>query len=372
MALKEIKNNSNFFPNDFNDVLRIKNALSSDTDLLKTPELNKKIQSLDSKSTFSAMDSVLNFKSKSYLKELSPCSLILARPCQNDSFSAKINTDLVKQNSLPEDIAINYLRYQSNNKSSYNLVCETLQFLDSLCGSTTGGLGLLGLWINENNFHLVNQTLETLTEYCQGPCRVNQSSIINHESNGIDIIIALILNDIQPLSRNNLEIFYSLKLNASKMLLALLESNDDSANAERIRNVCEFKNIVLCRVAFCKSRLLRRNNLKCLEMLIQLGIVSFYCQVNYRFFDPDLGQASLEVSFAQYCIILNIRFIIVIAHFLIRTQDRSDLVLHCLEASSAKRILLHLFDLEKQLQFGKKCFQIVPQGYNYYFKSPKF
>ncbi|RNA42187.1 inositol 1-4-5-trisphosphate receptor isoform X1 [Brachionus plicatilis] len=254
MAHKEIKNNYNFFPNDFNDVLKIKNALSSDTDILKTPELNKKIQSLDSKSTFSAIDSVLNFKPKSYLKELSPSSLILARPCQNDSFSAKIDTDLVKQNSLPEDIAIveiilrflqllcenhnsdlqNYLRYQSNNKSSYNLVCETLQFLDSLCGSTTGGLGLLGLWINENNFHLVNQTLETLTEYCQGPCRVNQSSIINHESNGIDIIIALILNDIQPLSRNNLEIFYSLKLNASKMLLALLESNDDTANAERI------------------------------------------------------------------------------------------------------------------------------------------
>lgn len=40
-------------------------------------------------------------------------------------------------------------------------------FLDCICGSTTGGLGLLGLYINENNVSLINQTLETLTEYCQ-------------------------------------------------------------------------------------------------------------------------------------------------------------------------------------------------------------
>lgn len=127
-----------------------------------------------------------------------------------------------------------YLRVQPSNKKSYNLVCETLQFLDCICGSTTGGLGLLGLWINENNVHLINQALESLTEYCQGPCRENQYAIINHESNGIDIVIALILNDIQPLSSNNLEMFLALKDNASKLLLAVMESNDDTANAERI------------------------------------------------------------------------------------------------------------------------------------------
>jgi hypothetical protein len=158
------------------------------------------------------------------------------------------------QSNLPEEIAImeiilrflqllcenhnpdlqNYLRFQPNNKTSYNLVCETLQFLDCICGSTTGGLGLLGLWINENNVHLINQALESLTEYCQGPCHDNQYAIINHESNGIDIVIALILNDIQPLSKNNLEMFLALKDNASKLLLAVMESNDDTANAERI------------------------------------------------------------------------------------------------------------------------------------------
>lgn len=67
----------------------------------------------------------------------------------------------------------NYLRSQSN-KTNYNLVCETLQFLDIMCGSTTGGLGLLGLYINEKNVALIIQTLETLTEYCQGPCHENQ------------------------------------------------------------------------------------------------------------------------------------------------------------------------------------------------------
>ncbi|RNA18881.1 hypothetical protein BpHYR1_041872, partial [Brachionus plicatilis] len=43
------------------NVLKIKTTLFTDTDILKTPELNKKIQNLDSKSTFSAIDSVLNF-----------------------------------------------------------------------------------------------------------------------------------------------------------------------------------------------------------------------------------------------------------------------------------------------------------------------
>ena len=61
----------------------------------------------------------------------------------------------------------NLLRDQIKNKNRYNLVSETLILLDVICGSTTGGLGLLGLYINENNVMLINQILETLTEYCQ-------------------------------------------------------------------------------------------------------------------------------------------------------------------------------------------------------------
>uniref|UniRef100_A0A8C9QCW6 Inositol 1,4,5-trisphosphate receptor n=1 Tax=Spermophilus dauricus TaxID=99837 RepID=A0A8C9QCW6_SPEDA len=127
----------------------------------------------------------------------------------------------------------NFLRCQ-NNKTNYNLVCETLQFLDIMCGSTTGGLGLLGLYINEDNVGLVIQGLETLTEYCQGPCHENQTCIVTHESNGIDIITALILNDISPLCKYRMDLVLQLKDNASKLLLALMESRHDSENAERI------------------------------------------------------------------------------------------------------------------------------------------
>ncbi|XP_078091386.1 inositol 1,4,5-trisphosphate-gated calcium channel ITPR2 isoform X4 [Mustelus asterias] len=127
----------------------------------------------------------------------------------------------------------NFLRHQ-NNKTNYNLVCETLQFMDCICGSTTGGLGLLGLYINEKNVSLVNQTLETLTEYCQGPCHENQTCITTHECNGIDIIIALILNDINPLGKYRIDLVLQLKNNASKLLLSIMESRHDSENAERI------------------------------------------------------------------------------------------------------------------------------------------
>uniref|UniRef100_V9I8A8 Inositol 1,4,5-trisphosphate receptor n=1 Tax=Apis cerana TaxID=7461 RepID=V9I8A8_APICE len=127
----------------------------------------------------------------------------------------------------------NFLRNQ-NNKTNFNLVSETLMFLDCICGSTTGGLGLLGLYINEHNVALINQTLETLTEYCQGPCHDNQNCIATHESNGLDIITALILNDINPLGKTRMDLVLELKNNASKLLLAIMESRGDSENAERI------------------------------------------------------------------------------------------------------------------------------------------
>jgi inositol 1,4,5-triphosphate receptor type 1 len=105
-----------------------------------------------------------------------------------DQITSPSSFNNINQTSLSEDIAIseiifrfmqllcenhnhdlqNFLRIQPQNKNTYNLVTETLQFLDCICGSTSGGLGLLGLWINEHNVHLINQALETLTEYCQG------------------------------------------------------------------------------------------------------------------------------------------------------------------------------------------------------------
>lgn len=108
---------------------------------------------------------------------------------------------------------------------------------------------ILGLWINESNVHLVNQTLETLTEYCQGPCKENQSHLINHESNGMDIVAALILNDIQSLPRGDL--LYSLKNNASKLLLALMESNYDALCAERILQALRPKGLLISQNRAC-------------------------------------------------------------------------------------------------------------------------
>lgn len=136
-----------------------------------------------------------------------------------------------------------FLRSQSN-KNNYNMVSETLLFLDCICGSTTGGLGLLGLYINEKNVSLVNQSLETLTEYCQGPCHENQNNIAGHESNAIDIIIALILNDINPLGKTRMDLVLSLKNNASKLLLAIMESRADGVNAERIMSNMTAKQLI--------------------------------------------------------------------------------------------------------------------------------
>lgn len=80
-------------------------------------------------------------------------------------------------------------------------------------------------------------------EYCPciiyiflaGPCHDNQNCIATHESNGLDIITALILNDINPLGKTRMDLVLELKNNASKLLLAIMESRNDSENnAERI------------------------------------------------------------------------------------------------------------------------------------------
>ncbi|VDK64075.1 unnamed protein product, partial [Onchocerca ochengi] len=89
----------------------------------------------------------------------------------------------------------NFLRYQGS-RQNHNLVDETLMFLDVICGSTKGCLGVFGE-IGEHNSSLITQTLVTLTEFCQGPCNENQSA-------------------------------------ASKLLLAVMESRRDADNAERI------------------------------------------------------------------------------------------------------------------------------------------
>lgn len=52
---------------------------------------------------------------------------------------------------------------------------------------------------------------EDLTAVCGG---VLQTCIVTHESNGIDIITALILNDISPLCRYQIEMVLQLKVSS--------------------------------------------------------------------------------------------------------------------------------------------------------------
>ena len=74
------------------------------------------------------------------------------------------------------------------------------------------------------------------TLFSQGPCYENQACIAMHESNGLGIITALILNDINPLGKTRMDLVLELKNNASKLLLAIMESRtSDSENvAEKI------------------------------------------------------------------------------------------------------------------------------------------
>ncbi|VDD89339.1 unnamed protein product [Enterobius vermicularis] len=125
----------------------------------------------------------------------------------------------------------NFLRYQ-NSRQNYNLVDETLMFLDVVCGSTKGSLGVFGE-LGEHNFSLVKQTLVTLTEFCQGPCHENQNAIGNHES-GLNMIISLVLNEIKPLCISHMDLALEIKSDASKLLLAVMESRHDADNAERV------------------------------------------------------------------------------------------------------------------------------------------
>uniref|UniRef100_A0A914ER69 Inositol 1,4,5-trisphosphate receptor n=1 Tax=Acrobeloides nanus TaxID=290746 RepID=A0A914ER69_9BILA len=126
----------------------------------------------------------------------------------------------------------NFLRTQGG-RPDYNLVAETLMFLDTVCGSTKGSLGVFGE-IGEHNFSLIKQALITLAEFCQGPCHDNQNTLAMHESNGLDIIISLVLNEIRPLADDHMELALEIKSNASKLLLAIMESRHDSENAERV------------------------------------------------------------------------------------------------------------------------------------------
>ncbi|XP_021948195.1 inositol 1,4,5-trisphosphate receptor [Folsomia candida] len=126
-----------------------------------------------------------------------------------------------------------YLKTQGN-KTPYDLVSQTLYFLDCIFDSNTGSPGLIGLLVDEHNIGLINQTLRTLTEFCQGPCLENQNALILHESNAIDIVTTFVAHDITPLSKRRMDLVMDLKNHASKLVLSLMESKDGIEKFEKI------------------------------------------------------------------------------------------------------------------------------------------
>lgn len=59
-----------------------------------------------------------------------------------------------------------YLSFQENSKINYNLVALTMESLDVLS-------------ISNQNFITISQCLDSMTEYMQGPCEINQEKIAN-------------------------------------------------------------------------------------------------------------------------------------------------------------------------------------------------
>ncbi|XP_015786315.1 inositol 1,4,5-trisphosphate receptor type 1-like isoform X2 [Tetranychus urticae] len=172
-----------------------------------------------------------------------------------NTFAAMISHQLApcKKSKLPPEVTImeeilEFLRLLCENhyremqdllrndkKKDQNLVAETFKFLIKLCGSHKTKT-IDGNYLNEENVGLFNQTVKTLIEYCQGPCHENQNCIAKCESNGIEFIIELIKNRAE-LDSKYMEDVRSLKINASKLLLAIIESRSDIDFAEIVAKI---------------------------------------------------------------------------------------------------------------------------------------
>ena len=69
----------------------------------------------------------------------------------------------------------------------------------------------------------------------KGPCETNQHAIAMHETNGLHIVTAIVIDDMDSLKGQGLdEDVHELKLSACKLLLAIIESRQDSEIYNRI------------------------------------------------------------------------------------------------------------------------------------------
>jgi hypothetical protein len=117
-----------------------------------------------------------------------------------------------------------------------------------------------------------------MTEYCQGPCHENQNSIAHYDSNGLDIIAALLVTDIKPLTQRRMDLVLELKNNTSKLLLAIMASRSDGENTERI--LCNLNPHLSLVRPFTKRRLISAPSMAVMmnrSIRVRLVITFIFC-----------------------------------------------------------------------------------------------
>lgn len=201
-----------------------------------------------------------------------------------------------------------YLRRQDDNKISFNLVLQTIKYLDHYG---------LALYLNRQNVDIVVQALKSLTEYCQGPCPENQDSVVSHESNGLDIVIKeLLLNEVDLTTERQPddlppEQVVELKRQSASLLSSIMESRSDEAMVNRILFNFDMEAMVDLIEILCATGNEGPSNLEerdlmcvtpcaCLQCLRDVGHSIYVLALSFSKFSPDLetklqyGNASLS------------------------------------------------------------------------------
>jgi hypothetical protein len=111
----------------------------------------------------------------------------------------------------------NYVRHQNDNFNSYNMCILVMELLHTVVGK-----------MDPATLPVAVQALNTLTEFCQGPCQQNQGTIV-----GCNIVAEVnrILTMMYPEEQFNEDVVKEIKQAAIVLLLALLEGSQDSSIA---------------------------------------------------------------------------------------------------------------------------------------------
>ena len=108
----------------------------------------------------------------------------------------------------------NYVRHQDDNFNSYNMCILLMELLHTVVAS-----------LDPKNVCIAVQCLNTLTEFCQGPCQLNQQAIV-----GCDVVMEVnrILTARYDMDRFEEDSVLDMKCAAIIILLALLEGSQDA------------------------------------------------------------------------------------------------------------------------------------------------